>query len=97
MKGVKKLEIIAQHGSEAGAIKATALLLQWGFVRPELAKAAASADRYEASTQPEPQKAVEVKEPDLGKKEIRKQNAEAATSSGTYEVPMAPRLAVNNG
>lgn len=97
LKGIKRVEGIAEHGSAMEAIKATALLLQWGFVKPEMAKAAAAADRYEAERKPEAEKPAEPKKEELGKKEIRKQNAERATESGTFEVPSAPRLLVNNG
>lgn len=97
LKGVKRLEGIIRDGSAADAIKATKELLAWGFVKPELAKAAASADRYQPGQHPEAPKAAEPKPPELGIKEIRKKNAEEATSAGTYAVPRAPRLAVDNG
>ncbi len=100
MKGIKRLAKIAEHGTEIGAIKATKELLTWGFVTPAIAKAAAAADRYKPGSGDAvvqlPREPKDEKPPELGKKEVRKENAERATADGTYAVPQPPRLAVDN-
>jgi len=96
LKGVDRLNKIIEHGSEAAAIKATALLLTWGFVTPANAKAAAAAEAYRpAASAPAADGPVAPPAP-LGKREQRLVNAEQSTAEGKFAVPAPPRLAIDN-
>lgn len=93
-KAIERLNKIIEHGSAPDAIKATALLLTWGFVTPANAKASAAADAYRP---PAPREdAPAVPPAPLGKREQRQANAEQSTKEGVYAVPNPPRLAVDN-
>ncbi|HEV7337032.1 MAG TPA: hypothetical protein VGO06_13755 [Bosea sp. (in: a-proteobacteria)] len=93
-KAIERLNKIIEHGTEAAAIKATALLLTWGFVTPANAKASAAADSYRPPA-PAQDGPVAPAAP-LGKREQRQANAEQSTKEGVYAVPNPPRLAVDN-
>jgi hypothetical protein len=94
LKGVDRLNKIIEHGSEAAAIKATALLLTWGFVTPANAKACAAAEAY---TPPAPAADGPVAPPaPQTKREQRRINAEQSTAEGKFAVPEPPRLVVSN-
>lgn len=96
LKGVERLNKIVEHGTEAAAIKATALLLTWGFVTPANAKASAAAEAYRpAPSAPTPDGPVAPHVP-ATKREQRQLNAEQSTSEGKFAVPAPPRLAVDN-
>ena len=94
LKAVKRLNKIIEHGTEAAAIKASALLLTWGFVTPANAKAAAAADNYRPADAMADGPIVPAAP--LGKREQRQANAEQSTSEGKFAVPEPPRLVVNN-
>ena len=93
-KAIERLNKIIEHGSAPDAIKATALLLTWGFVTPANAKASAAADAYKPPA-PAQDGPVAPSAP-LGKREQRQANAEQSTKEGVYAVPNPPRLIVSN-
>lgn len=96
LKAVERLNKIIEHGTEAAAIKAAALLLTWGFVTPANAKAAAAVDAYRpAPSAPAADGPVAPPAP-LGKREQRLANAEQSTAEGKFAVPAPPRLAIDN-
>jgi hypothetical protein len=93
LKAVERLNKIIEHGTEAAAIKATALLFTWGFVTPANAKASAAAEAYR------PQSAADGFVPPAApptKREQRQANAEQSTAEGKFAVPEPPRLVVSN-
>jgi hypothetical protein len=94
LKGVDRLNKIIEHGSEAAAIKATALLLTWGFVTPANAKASAAADAYRPPAAPA--EGFVPPAPPPTKRERRLANAEQSTAEGKFAVPEPPRLVVSN-
>lgn len=93
-KAIERMNKIIEHGTEAAAIKATALLFTWGFVTPANAKASAAADAYRPTAQA--QDGPVAPAAPLGKREQRQANAEQSTKEGVYAVPNPPRLAVDN-
>lgn len=93
LKAVERLNKIIEHGTEAAAIKATALLFTWGFVTPANAKASAAADAYRP---PAPAEGFVPPAPPPTKREQRQANAEQSTAEGKFAVPEPPRLVVSN-
>ena len=94
LKAVERLNKIIEHGTEAAAIKATALLFTWGFVTPANAKASAAAESYRPPAAPA--KGYVPPAPPPGKREQRRINAEQSTAEGVFAVPEPPRLVVSN-
>lgn len=93
LKAVERLNKIIEHGTEAAAIKATALLFTWGFVTPANAKASAAADAYRP---PAAAEGFVPPAPPPTKREQRQANAEQSTAEGKFAVPEPPRLVVSN-